>query len=107
MDFPMTIAHPDYKCPVCGRKLVIRGIRRWVQQGLVPLNGIELTCISEPKLRHTSRHRKWYQAHWEDPDGWMPVRDGVYQWFNRYYRYGFIEPEVLSRKRRLKWRRAG
>ncbi len=106
LDLPMTIEHPDCRCPVCGRKLAIAGIDRWHTDGQVPLDGIRLTCASEPNSRG-QRWEQWLENHWRDPAVWLRVNQWVHQWFNQWLRYRFVEPEVVSRKRRMKWRRAG
>ena len=108
LDLPMTIEHPDCKCPVCGKKLVIQKIKRWDSDGQVGLNGIELTCASEPNSRG-ERWNQWHEYHWRDAGVWVRVEVWVYQWFNQWLRYRPVEPEVLVRKRRMKrrmkWRR--
>lgn len=102
----MVIQHPDCKCPVCGKEPAIAGVERWLLDGQVPLDGIRLRCTSQPN-RPGARRDAWNERHWREPDVWLRVNQWVQQWFNQFFRYRFVQAEVVAKKRRMKWRRLG
>ncbi len=107
LNLPMEVNHLDYRCPICGKGLTITHIDRWLSDGTVPLGGLQLSCNSEPKQRSTHRWQEWHQTHWNDPDVWLPVHKEIQQWFISFFRFRPIEPEIVVKKRRMKWRRMG
>ena len=106
LSLPKVIEHPDFRCPVCGRELVIVGIEECYADGRVTVAGLRLSCKSEPISSGSAKWRKWQEGHWREPAAWALIGKSVQEWFNLYFRFKRLEPEVVRRKRKTKWRRA-
>ena len=106
LNLPMMIKNPDYRCPVCGRMLVIAGIEECLADGRVTMAGLRLSCVSEPVSSGSAKWRKWQESHWREPADWVLIGKSVQEWFNSFFRFQRLEPEVVRRKRKTKWRRS-
>lgn len=109
MNLPMTVISFDLVCPACRRPLVIEGINAWDTDGGVPPDGLQIACSTRPSME-SSKWDGWHERHYQAGIDWARVRADVGKWFNAYFRYQHIEPEVaaeiVTRRRRRKWRRA-
>lgn len=104
MDLPfVVIGHPDYRCPKCGRQIVIKAITEWAQDGRVTETGLVIGCQGEP-IVGSNGWAAWSNRHYTDAD-WQPVLKRVHEWFGRFYRFRFLSAETIAKKRLKKWRR--
>ena len=73
--------------------------------GRVMARGLHTNCSTEPPTG-SARWDGWHERHLGPGLGeWDAVNKRIYQWFDAFYRYRHVEPEVVAKKRRRKWRR--
>lgn len=106
-DLPLVIENPDYRCPRCGRRLMIKAITQMNHEGRVPLRGLEVICTTEPitPAAIQRRGKQWAAWHSGLPGDWDAAVGRVHEWFDNFYRFREMTPKELTRKR-LKWRRS-
>ena len=108
-DLPLTVVDFDIRCPACGRPMVITAIDEGaIEDGRVPASGLRTGCSKEPPTG-SARWDGWYNRHLVaavTTAEWDAVRGQIYQWFDAWFRYRHVAPEVVAKRRRLKWRRA-
>ena len=105
-DLPLTVVAYDIKCPACGRPMVITAIDEGaIEDGRVTAAGLRTTCSTEPPA-DSPKWRSWNDRHLVPSlAAWEAVNGQIYQWFDNWFRYRHVEPEVVAKKRRRKWRR--
>ena len=109
MNLPLEVLDRDLVCPACRRPLVIEAIDMWHADGHVPVAGLQIDCSTRPSME-SRKWAGWHKQHYQPGIDWERVQAEVGKWFNAFFRYQHIEPEVaaeiVTKRRRLKWRRA-
>lgn len=107
-DLPLVIENDSFRCPKCGRELVVEDVADWSADGRAL--DMSIRCSTMPLDFESPRFEDWHEQH----GGSNPYLDTehlvepVREWFNQWYRYRLIVPEVVAprRRTRTKWRRA-
>ena len=106
-DLPLTVVDFNIKCPVCGRQMVVTAIDEGaIEDGRVRAGGLRTGCSQEPPTR-SAKWDGWYNRHLgaATTAEWQAVRGQIYRWFDNWFRYRHVAPEVIAKRRRMKWRR--
>jgi hypothetical protein len=107
LNLPLEIRDRDIRCPECGRGIVIWDVVV-VNEASTKAGRLSLRCESEPTAE-TVKWRLWYERHGAGGDGWPAVEARAAAWFNQFYRFRVLAPEVVEERKRkrnrLKFRR--